>query len=102
MVTGSEPDCEDVDECDITGSCHEDANCANNVGSYECTCKEGYSGDGSFCADINECTTDDGLRALIHNCDPDAVCTNTDASYTCTCPDVSFQSNQITFIWYKV
>ena len=53
------------------------------IGSFECTCKTGYVGDGQFCADENECLTG------TNQCDPLADCTNTDASYTCTCPTVS-------------
>lgn len=53
------------------------------IGSFECTCKTGYVGDGQFCADENECLTGTS------QCDPLADCTNTDASYTCTCPTVS-------------
>ncbi|CBY37716.1 unnamed protein product [Oikopleura dioica] len=58
------------------------ADCVNDVGTYTCTCKTGYTGHGEFCADINEC--DDPLT---NGCDPLAECANTDASYTCTCPD---------------
>ena len=86
MVAGSEPDCEDLDECGIEGSCHEDSTCDNTVGTYTCTCIEGYEGDGQFCADINECAP--VARIGNNDCDVLATCNNTDASYTCTCPPV--------------
>ena len=35
----------DVDEC--TDSCHENADCVNSVGSFQCTCQNGYTGDGN-------------------------------------------------------
>ena len=37
----------DVDECQ-TGSysCHEFAQCVNVIGSYDCICQPGYTGDG--------------------------------------------------------
>ena len=40
----------DIDEC-ANGSyiCHDEANCVNLVGSYECACKHGYIGDGKSC-----------------------------------------------------
>ena len=41
----------DVDEC-ITGKhdCDVNANCTNTVGGHNCTCKEGFAGDGRSCA----------------------------------------------------
>ena len=43
----------DVNECE-TGKheCHMNAECNNIVGSYTCTCQEGYFGDGFQCAGI--------------------------------------------------
>lgn len=42
---------EDIDECrDRTAVCHKHAICENAVGSYRCTCKQGYYGnDGKDC-----------------------------------------------------
>ncbi|XP_044181356.1 uncharacterized PE-PGRS family protein PE_PGRS3-like isoform X2 [Acropora millepora] len=40
----------DVDECTASSPmCHENAFCNNTLGSYNCTCKPGYSGDGKTC-----------------------------------------------------
>jgi hypothetical protein len=41
----------DIDECSSSGmnDCHVEANCTNTQGSYICTCKEGYTGDGKDC-----------------------------------------------------
>ena len=30
-------------------SCDENADCTNNDGSYSCTCKQGFIGDGAVC-----------------------------------------------------
>lgn len=38
----------DVDECK-QNNCHDDANCSNTDGSYDCTCKSGYIGNGTYC-----------------------------------------------------
>ena len=38
----------DVDECKEQ-SCNENANCENIPGSYKCTCREGFHGDGKIC-----------------------------------------------------
>ena len=40
--------CSDVDEC-RDFPCHDDANCNNLIGGFECRCKDGYSGDGLRC-----------------------------------------------------
>ena len=49
----------DIDECEPSGLsseyihlaniCHEDANCTNTKGSYQCDCGEGYYGSGREC-----------------------------------------------------
>lgn len=40
----------DIDECGTnTDNCHVDANCTNSKGSFYCTCKTGYSGNGIVC-----------------------------------------------------
>ena len=43
----------DVNECDEgTAECHSNATCSNTVGSYDCTCVLGYSGDGFNCTSM--------------------------------------------------
>ena len=40
----------DVNECDEgTDLCDSNADCTNTIGSYECTCTVGYSGNGNTC-----------------------------------------------------
>ena len=41
----------DVDECQATdrNKCHKKATCNNTLGSYKCTCLNGYSGNGTLC-----------------------------------------------------
>ncbi|KAL9975444.1 hypothetical protein ACROYT_G012605 [Oculina patagonica] len=70
----------DVDECKTNShSCDVNAVCNNTKGGYNCTCKEGYTGDGRNCTDVDECTTKS------YSCDANAVCQNTKGSYKCTC-----------------
>ncbi|XP_078665918.1 uncharacterized protein LOC144908255 isoform X2 [Branchiostoma floridae x Branchiostoma belcheri] len=71
--------CTDINECDIsTADCAVEATCTNTEGSFTCTCTTGYTGNGTYCADADECTTS-------ASCDRNAVCDNTVGSYTCTC-----------------
>ncbi|XP_073251808.1 uncharacterized protein [Porites lutea] len=70
----------DIKECE-TGKHHCDSNafCNNTKGSYICTCKPGFTGNGVNCTDIHECDTGK------HQCDSHAFCNNTKGSYICTC-----------------
>ncbi|NTX16042.1 hypothetical protein HUA76_35255 [Myxococcus sp. CA056] len=72
--------CTDVNECtNGTSQCSTNATCTNTPGSYTCTCKGGYTGNGRTCNDINECTNGTS------QCSANATCTNTPGSYTCAC-----------------
>ena len=40
----------DVDECNEgSHNCHKNAQCADLIGSFNCSCKTGFSGDGIHC-----------------------------------------------------
>ena len=40
----------DINECNrALDNCHVNAMCRNTQGSYQCTCRQGYSGDGQRC-----------------------------------------------------
>ena len=40
----------DIDECsEGSYKCHVNATCINIKGGYNCSCKEGYTGDGNNC-----------------------------------------------------
>ncbi|XP_069841009.1 uromodulin-like [Dendropsophus ebraccatus] len=59
--------------------CHSDARCEEYFGIKECSCSEGFIGDGFTCSDIDECA-----YPWSNNC-PD-ICVNTLGSYVCECP----------------
>ena len=105
----------DVDECSAESSpCDKNADCTNGDGSYTCTCKQGFIGDGASCTGLSEysnnsfyyaCFAKKTLRWNWDNptiyhftktdvdecstdprpCDENADCTNSDGSYSCTC-----------------
>ena len=39
----------DINECGEAHNCSSNAVCNNTKGSYNCTCKPGYEGDGNNC-----------------------------------------------------
>ena len=51
--------CSDVDECSNENDCHNKSDCSNTLGSYKCSCKMGFVGDGKFCSEGN--CYDDGF-----------------------------------------
>ena len=89
--------CTDVNECDEgIHNCHENANCSDVVGGFNCICNTGFTGNGTFCeskwyhyrhrilitvftADVNEC--DEG----IHNCHENANCSDVVGGFNCIC-----------------
>ena len=96
----------DADECKHLNNCSSLAKCNNTIGSYECVCKEGYSGSGFECdgisclfkhhiplisllyyfyflfrlinLDIDECLA-------TNQCNIKANCSNLVGSYNCSC-----------------
>uniref|UniRef100_A0A0G4I4H5 EGF-like domain-containing protein n=1 Tax=Chromera velia CCMP2878 TaxID=1169474 RepID=A0A0G4I4H5_9ALVE len=70
----------DEDECSLnTHNCHGNATCADNIGSFECTCNDGWMGDGLSCSNENECTLN------THNCNGNATCADNVGSFECSC-----------------
>ncbi|KAJ8248388.1 hypothetical protein GJAV_G00241500 [Gymnothorax javanicus] len=48
--------CQDIDECEVPGRCHQEAVCYNTPGSYTCQCRPGFYGDGIQCSSDHEKT----------------------------------------------
>ena len=45
----------DIDECAAnTHDCHLNATCNNTIGSFNCTCNLGFSGDGRTCSKLKQ------------------------------------------------
>ena len=44
--------CVDINEC-LNNPCHANATCSNSIGSYKCTCKMLYVGNGASCTYIS-------------------------------------------------
>lgn len=40
----------DINECSTSNPCDTNANCQNTPGSYVCSCKSGYTGNGKTCS----------------------------------------------------
>lgn len=70
-----------VDECTNSSlnDCSTDADCVDTIWAYNCSCKDGFTGNGVSCKDINECA------ASVSPCGANSVCSNTNGSYFCTC-----------------
>lgn len=48
--TNKKPRCQDIDECKSKRHpCSQYADCINGIGSFDCICRPGYTGDGRVC-----------------------------------------------------
>lgn len=78
--------CVDVDEC--TEEIHNcstykgeaNAICSNSIGGFECTCTQGWQGDGYYCTDVDECANDTV-------CGVNQICRNVPGNYSCVCKE---------------
>ena len=79
--------CVDIDECaNGTHACGKNGVCANTIGSYTCSCADGYaseSPDTLQCGDVDECA------AGTDSCGADALCADIVGGFVCgnACPD---------------
>jgi hypothetical protein len=39
----------EINECDGENDCHDNATCINTIGSYNCSCNDGFEGNGTLC-----------------------------------------------------
>ena len=70
--------CFDVNECFVDNQCSARADCINTFGSYSCSCKTGYTGDGAACLNIDECNS-------TNSCGQNENWNDTGGSYVCSC-----------------
>jgi fibulin 1/2 len=67
--------------------CSANAICVNKIGSYECNCLSGYSGDGFICQDVDECDYNGELFSIGNSClhISNSKCVNSLGSFQCLC-----------------
>uniref|UniRef100_A0A1I8J597 EGF-like domain-containing protein n=1 Tax=Macrostomum lignano TaxID=282301 RepID=A0A1I8J597_9PLAT len=69
---------QDVSKCD-SKPCGLYATCTDTPGSYNCTCFDGFQGNGTDnCTDVDECLSSS-------KCDAHADCINLIGSFDCIC-----------------
>ncbi|XP_028406425.1 pro-epidermal growth factor-like [Dendronephthya gigantea] len=67
----------DKDHCALNNMCPANSTCTNSPGTIVCTCDTGFTGNQTYCQDIDEC--------LNSPCGYNTNCTNTFGSYMCEC-----------------
>ncbi|XP_028415958.1 protein crumbs-like [Dendronephthya gigantea] len=67
----------DKDHCALNNMCPANSTCTNSPGTIVCSCDTGFTGNQTYCQDIDEC--------LNSPCGYNTNCTNTFGSYICKC-----------------
>ncbi|XP_065194616.1 fibrillin-1-like [Sycon ciliatum] len=70
--------CESEIKCS-DAPCDANAQCTDTPGSYTCTCHNGYTGNSTYCKNIDECVI------APNPCPAHATCQDTEGSYKCEC-----------------
>ena len=77
-------DCEDIDECNMNIKFCGGLHCINTVGSYKCSCHDGYrigvEKNSERCFDVDECLNR-------RNCPYYSLCENSKGGFSCICND---------------
>lgn len=78
-----EPECYDINECEEQSPCSQHAECTNNLGGYECVCKDPYLGDGKKCEALEY-----DYSLICRECGENAECArDEDEHYFCKCKE---------------
>ena len=82
----------DIDECaQKSYTCDVNANCKNTVGSYDCQCSQGYSGNGKTCTGMHIAFTK-SLTAIykqkIEVIERRKICSEVNRDFLMVCPDI--------------
>ena len=70
----------DVNEC-ASRPCDSNAQCTDTIGSFQCTCNQGFVGNGEVCSQLppqSGCDTSSP-------CATDAICSMANGGYACQC-----------------
>ena len=69
-----------MDDCDVN------ADCVNLLGTFECVCQAGFTGDGRKCeSDSIEQMVADECAEDTNDCSPNADCTDLVDGFECQC-----------------
>jgi len=88
VTSAAKPYCTELNECSPNNGqfegllyCGRNTVCTNTVGSFTCTCNQGYEdfAEHSGCIDIDEC------RVGTNNCGANSNCWNFPGTFVCTC-----------------
>ena len=73
-----------IDECDDISLCPKhDSTCINTIGSFECSCNDGFERNGDICENINECDVPANQNPCLSKLH--STCRDIHGSFECEC-----------------